>query len=149
MAKEENIKCVSFEDNYQKALVNLIYTSGWVNNLMRPKFELYNLTHQQFNILQILRGQYPNPATVSFLKERIIDKMSDVSRIVERLIQKGFVSRCTNPRDRRAVDIRISDIGLDILKRMDIDFKPSVLFERNLTEKEADQLNCLLDKMRG
>lgn len=149
MGIEEDIKSTNFEDNYHKAVVNLAYTSGWLNNYMRPAFEKHNLTQQQFNILRILRGQYPKPATVNLLKERMIDKMSDASRIVDRLVQKGLVSRCTNSRDRRAVDIRISEEGLAILKKMDIDFKTKDLFKQHLTEEEAGLLSDLLDKMRG
>ncbi|MFD0764132.1 MarR family winged helix-turn-helix transcriptional regulator [Mucilaginibacter lutimaris] len=149
MGIEEDIKSTNFEDNYHKAVINLNYTYGWINNYMRPEFERYKLTQQQFNILRILRGQYPKPATVNLLKDRMIDKMSDASRIVDRLVQKGLVSRCTNSRDRRAVDIRISDEGLDILKKMDACFKTKDLFKKNLTEEEAGQLSDLLDKMRG
>ena len=112
MRIEEEIQSNKFEDNYHKAAINISYTSGWLSNVFRDKFEKHNLTQQQFNILRILRGQYPKPATVN-LAERayMIDKMSDASRIVDRLVQKGLVSRCTNTRDRRAVDIRISDAG--------------------------------------
>ncbi|MGY4536761.1 DNA-binding MarR family transcriptional regulator [Mucilaginibacter sp. UYNi724] len=149
MGIEEDIKSTNFEDNYHKAVINLNYTYGWINNYMRPEFERYKLTQQQFNILRILRGQFPKPATVNLLKDRMIDKMSDASRIVDRLVQKGLVSRCTNSRDRRAVDIRISDEGLEILKKMDACFKTKDLFKRNLTEEEAGQLSDLLDKMRG
>ncbi|MBD1364249.1 MarR family transcriptional regulator [Mucilaginibacter sp. ZT4R22] len=149
MGIEEDIKSTNFEDNYHKAVINLSYTYGWITNLSRPKFEQYNLTQQQFNILRILRGQYPKPATVNLLKERMIDKMSDASRIVDRLVQKGLVSRCTNSKDRRAVDIRISDEGLEILSKMDKEFKTKDMLQDNLTEEEAGQLSELLDKMRG
>src|SRR6202012_354432 len=111
MRIDEEIQSSKFEDNYHKAVINVNYTYGWLNNAFRCKFEKHNLTQQQFNVLRILRGQYPNPATINLLKERMVDKMSDASRIVDRLIQKGFVSRCTNKKDRRAVDIRISDEG--------------------------------------
>src|ERR1700709_2451876 len=138
-----------FEDNYHRAVVNLNYTYGWMSNLLRGHFEKYNLTSQQFNVLRILRGQYPKPATVNLIKERMIDKMSDASRIVDRLVQKGLVSRCTNNKDRRAVDIRISDVGLDILSKMDIEFKTKEMLKNNLTEDEAVKLRDLLDKLRG
>jgi DNA-binding MarR family transcriptional regulator len=149
MRIEDEIKNPKFEDNYQKVVINLAYTSGWLANLMKPEFERFNLTQQQFNILRILRGQYPKPATVNLLKERMIDKMSDASRIVDRLIQKGLVSRCTNKADRRAVDIRISDEGLNILSKMDIEFRSREILKSNLTEAEALQLSDLLDKLRG
>jgi len=149
MRIDEEIKTSKFEDNYHKLVINIAYTDGWLGNLFRCKFEKHNLTQQQFNILRILRGQYPNPATINLLKERMIDKMSDASRIVDRLVQKGFVSRCTNNKDRRAVDIRISETGLDILNTMDNEFRAKDFLEKNLTEEEAGQLSELLDKLRG
>jgi len=149
MQIDKEIQITKFEDNYHKVTVNLTYTYGWLSNITREQFEKYNLTTQQFNILRILRGQYPNPATINLLKERMLDKMSDASRIVDRLIQKGMVSRCTNKKDRRAVDIRISDEGLEVLSKMDIEFKPKDFLKDNLTEEEAGQLSDLLDKMRG
>ena len=146
---EKEIQSNKFEDNYHNAVVNISYTSGWLNNLLRCQFERYNLTSQQFNILRILRGQFPNPATVNLLKERMVDKMSDASRIVDRLVQKGLVSRCTNNKDRRSVDIRISDAGLEILSKMDDEFKTKDILKDNLTEEEAGLLSDLLDKLRG
>lgn len=146
---EKEIQSNKFEDNYHKAVVNISYTSGWLNNLLRCQFERYNLTSQQFNILRILRGQLPNPATVNLLKERMVDKMSDASRIVDRLVQKGLVSRCTNNKDRRSVDIRISEAGLEILSKMDAEFKTKDILKDNLTEEEAGLLSNLLDKLRG
>ena len=149
MQIDKEIQSTKFEDNYHKVIVNINYTYGWINNLTREMFERHNLTSQQFNILRILRGQYPNPATINLLKERMIDKMSDASRIVDRLIQKGMVSRCTNNKDRRAVDIRISECGLAVLKKMDVEFKAKDLLHQNLTGEEAGQLSDLLDKLRG
>lgn len=138
-----------FEDDYQKAVINISFTSSWLNNEMRHVFEDENITLQQFNILRILRGQYPNPATINLLKERMVDRMSDASRIVDRLIQKGLVSRCTNSKDRRAVDIRISDKGLETLAKLDVTLKTKDIIHKNLTEEEAGQLSDLLDKLRG
>jgi DNA-binding MarR family transcriptional regulator len=149
MRIEEEIQSTNFEDNYHKAVINVSYTYGWLTNAFKCKFEKHQLTNQQFNVLRILRGQYPNPATVNLIKERMIDKMSDASRIVDRLVQKGLVSRCTNNKDRRAVDIRISDKGLEVLAIMDNEFKTKEILKNNLTEDEAVKLNELLDKLRG
>ena len=149
MRIDEEIQSNKFEDHYHKVVINIAYTDSWLVNLFRCKFGKHNITQQQFNILRILRGQYPNPATINLLKERMIDKMSDASRIVDRLVQKGFVSRCTNNKDRRAVDIRISDIGLEILSTMDAEFRAKDYLKQNLTEEEAAALSDLLDKLRG
>jgi DNA-binding MarR family transcriptional regulator len=149
MRIEEEIQSTKFEDNYHKAVINVSYTYSWLNNAFKCQFEKYNLTQQQFNVLRILRGQYPKPVTVNLIKERMLDKMSDASRIVDRLVQKGLVSRCTNNKDRRAVDIRISEAGLEILSKMDIEFKTKDVLKNNLSEEEAEKLSDLLDKLRG
>jgi DNA-binding MarR family transcriptional regulator len=149
MRIDDEIQSSKFEDNYQKAVINIAYTDGWLKNTFNCHFEKHNLTQQQFNILRILRGQYPKPATVSPLKERMIDKMSDASRIVDRLVQKDMITRCTNNKDRRAVDIRISDKGLETLATMDAEFKTKDFIKNNLTSEEAAQLSDLLDKLRG
>ena len=149
MRIEEEIQSTKFEDNYQKAVININYTQNWLSNHLRGEFDKFNLTMQQFNILRILRGQYPKPATVNLLKERMLDKMSDASRIVDRLVQKELVSRCTNTCDRRAVDIRISDKGLEVLSKIEVEFKTKDLIKGNLTQDEALQLSDLLDKLRG
>jgi DNA-binding MarR family transcriptional regulator len=149
MRIDDEIQSSKFEDNYHKVVINIAYTDGWLKAVFRCKFEKHNLTQQQFNILRILRGQYPKPATINLLKERMVDKMSDASRIVDRLVQKGLVSRCTNNKDRRAVDIRISDIGMETLAKMDEEFKTKEILKSNLTEEEARQLSDLLDKLRG
>jgi DNA-binding MarR family transcriptional regulator len=138
-----------FEDNYHRATVNIVYSYNWLSYVMREHLEKHNLTQQQYNVLRILRGQLPNPATVNLLKERMLDKMSDASRIVDRLVQKSLVTRCTNNKDRRAVDIRISDEGLAILGILDTELKTSDVIRNNMTEEEAAQLSALLDKMRG
>jgi DNA-binding MarR family transcriptional regulator len=149
MRIDDEIQSTKFEDDYQKVAINVSYTAAWLSNLFRTHFEKFNLTQQQFNILRILRGQYPKPATVNLLKERMIDKMSDASRIVDRLVQKGLVSRCTNTKDRRAVDIRISDQGLDVLSKIDVEFKAANFLKCHLSEEEAAKLSDLLDKLRG
>ena len=149
MRIDDEIQSSKFDDNYHKAVVNIAYTEGWLNNTLRCHFEKYNLTNQQFNILRILRGQYPKPATVNLLKERMIDKMSDASRIVDRLVQKEMITRCTNNKDRRAVDIRISEKALSVLAVMDAEFKAKDFLKNNLTAEEAGQLSDLLDKLRG
>jgi DNA-binding MarR family transcriptional regulator len=130
-------------------IINLIYTYGWITNLLKQKLNRHKITLQQYNILRILRGQHPNPATINLLKERMLDKMSDASRIVERLVQKELVNRCINDKDRRAVDILISPKGLEILQKLDIEMSSREILKKNLSEEDAELLSSLLDKMRG
>ena len=148
MKLEEEIQS-KFKDNYHKLLVNIVYSYSWAYTILRKQLKTQNLTTQQFNILRILRGQHPQPATVNLLKERMLDKMSDASRIVERLIKKKLVVREINQKDRRAVDIYITEKGLELLKKLDkMDLGTDVL-RKNLSPEETDQLNRLLDQMRG
>ena len=149
MEIEKEIYNRKFENSHQKAVVNLLYTYGWITNLLRLLLNKHNVTLQQYNILRILRGQHPNPATINILKYRMIDKMSDASRIVERLVQKDLVIRCVSEKDRRAVDILISQNGLDILKKLDTEISLKAMLSNNISEEEASTLSGLLDKMRG
>lgn len=149
MELEKEIHSNKFEDNYQKAVINVSYTYNWISNILRNRLEKHNITQQQFNILRILRGQLPNPSTVNLLKERMIDKMCDASRMVDRLVQKELVTRCTNSKDRRAVDIYISEEGLKVLAQIDRELKLGDILSHNISEEEAKVLSNLLDKLRG
>jgi len=149
MEIEKEIYSNKFENNHQKAIVNLIYTYSWITNLLRQELNKYKITLQQYNILRILRGQHPNPATINLLKERMLDKMSDASRIVDRLVQKELVKRCINTKDRRAVDILISQKGLDLLLKLDVEMSSKNIIDNNISSAEAGALSDLLDKMRG
>lgn len=146
---QKEVKASKFENIFQQALVNVIFTYHWSNKNVKEALEPFDITQQQYNVLRILRGQYPSPATVNLIKNRILDKMSDTSRIVDRLIQKGYVDKSVNSYDKRAVDIIISDKGLSLLKKMDKEVDFSSFIAPNLTKDEAEQLNILLDKMRG
>ncbi len=148
MKIENEIKQTHFKGEQQKAAINLIFTYHWTTNKMKEDFQKFDITMQQFNILRILRGQSPKPSTVNLLKERMLDKMCDASRMVERLLQKELIQRCTNKADRRAVDIYISEKGLNLLTEIDNLVDPNEVFS-NLSTEEAKTLNDLLDKLRG
>ena len=149
MRLEEEIKQPKFRNEHHKLAVNLIFTYGWFTTLNSKLLYEYNLTSNQFNILRILRGQYPNPATINMLKERMLDKMSDASRLVERLRLKGLVKRELSSSNRRQVDVIITKKGLDILSQIDAlnNHQDGIL--KGLSETEAKNMNDLLDKMRS
>lgn len=149
MGIDKDIQQAKFRNVYQKAGINLIYTLGWVKERTRSIFEAEDITSQQFNILRILRGSYPQPLSTLQIRERMLEKMSDTSRIVDRLITKGLVKKLTCKTDRRLVDVIISDKGKKLLERLDArqDEIDGVL--SNLTEKEAGTLSDLLDKIRN
>lgn len=149
MKLEEEIKQSKFRNEYHKLAVNVIYTYSWLSNLQTQLFTDYQITSNQYNILRILRGQFPKPATINLLKERMLDKMSDASRLVERLRVKGFVKRELSLKDRRRVDVLITDKGLKLLSEIDkMDEKTDAIFQ-NLSLKEAEIVNNLLDRLRG
>ena len=149
MELQKEIKTSRFESVFQQAVVNVFYTYSWCTEQMKQIVAPYEITTQQFNVLRILRGRHPKPSTINLIKSRMMDKMSDASRIVDRLVQKGLVEKEINTTDKRAVDIRISRKGLTLLKRMDEEVDLSAMVSSNLTEEEALQLNLLLDKLRG
>jgi DNA-binding MarR family transcriptional regulator len=112
-------------------------------------FKHQGITRQQFNVLRILRGQHPKSANLGLIKERMLDKMSDASRIVERLRVKRLVTRRQSKTDRREVEIMISSKGLQMLEVTDVEIQEIYkLFDR-LSHDELEQLNNLLDKFRN
>jgi len=149
MKLEEEIKQKKFRNEYHKLAVNILYTHGWLINNQAAILKRHRLTSAQFNILRILRGQYPNPASINLLKERMLDKMSDASRLVERLLQKDLVDRKICPDDRRRVEVVITKNGLKLLDDIDKhDDEVDQMFNK-LSSGEVNTLNELLDKMRG
>lgn len=149
MRLEDEIKQKSFKSEYLKLAVNILFTHGWLVSHQKKIFEVHDITTTQYNILRILRGQYPNPMSINLLKDRMLDKMSDTSRLVERLRVKGYLDRKVCPNDRRKSDVKITSEGLkalDELDYLDEEIKKSI---STISEKEAKTLNDLLDKMRG
>lgn len=116
---------------------------------MEKRAAIQKITLQQFNILRILRGQYPAPATNGLLKQRMLDKTPDVSRIVDRLVAKGLVSKKPSTVDRRAVDVLITPRGLDTLAELEGHMLMMDVLQKNISEAECETLNNLLDKLRG
>lgn len=151
MKIEEEIKQNKpFKSEYQKAVVNLMFTASWwsqhATRLLRP----YGISQEQYNILRILRGMHPEPATIKTLTERMLDKNSNASRLVEKLKQKKLLDRLECPNDRRRVDITITESGLRMLDETSLMMEGNMsTYFNTLTVEEAQQLNKLLDKMRG
>lgn len=138
-----------YESVYQQAMVNVFFTHNYCNEKMKQACLPYDITTQQFNVLRILRGQYPKPCTINLLKARMLDKMCDASRIVDRLVHKDLVKKEVNHYDKRAVDIIISDKGLMLLEKMDEEVSLSSIISPSLSHEEAELLNQLLDKIRS
>jgi DNA-binding MarR family transcriptional regulator len=150
MKIEEEIQQVNFKNIHHKLHINVLFTASFLNQQTNLSLKPYNITWQQFNILRILKGSHPKPATVKLLSERMIDKMSNASRLVEKLRQKGLIERNECPMDRRQVDIMLTQEGLNLVceasKTIDQIHDSQI---NSLTEQEAITLNELLDKMRA
>lgn len=150
MGLEEDIKQTKgFQSQRQKALVNIIYSEAWLRDKLGTTLKPFGLTNQQYNVLRILRGSNPKPLSTSSIRDRMLDKMSDASRIVDRLFKKGLLERKTCSSDKRLVDVFITKEGMSLLDKID-----SVMDDLNsnlntITEEEAETLNNILDKLRG
>ena len=149
MGIDQDIQQVKFRNPQQKAAINLIYTLSWMREKTKTIFEEEDITAQQFNILRILRGSFPQPLSTLQIRERMLEKMSDTSRIVDRLIAKGLVKKLICKNDRRLVDVLISDKGKKLLERLDVHEEEMDSAIGNLSEKEANTLSDLLDKIRN
>lgn len=149
MKIEEEIKQTKpFPNPQTKAVVNLDFTASWLSGEQAEMLKPYGISIQQYNILRILKGMRPKPATVKLLIERMIDKNSNASRLVDKLLKKGLLERNACPRDRRRVDVMITELGLDMVNEVSKTMKKNNFF-MNLTDEEAVTLSDLLDKMRG
>ncbi|MCP4441828.1 MAG: MarR family transcriptional regulator [Aureispira sp.] len=138
-----------FKNAHTKVGVNLAFTSSWLSKKQANFLKPFDISIQQFNILRILRGMQPEAATIKILTERMIDKMSNASRLVEKLKKKGFVERKECEFDRRQVDIVITKKGLDIVAQASTALESGLIDSMKLTDEEANQLSNLLDKLRG
>lgn len=148
MKIEEEICQQKFSSDHAKAVVNVLFTSSWLNNKINQVLKPYGISAEQYNVMRILKGQYPKPATLGVIQERMLERMSNATRLVDKLIQKGMVDRKQCPANRRAVDILITAKGLQLLSEMSVKMHE---LEKNLGlhNEEAQQLNFLLDKFRA
>lgn len=149
MSIEKAIKQKKFANPYQKLVINIAYTNAHINGLVHQKLKPYALSSEQYNVLRILRGQHPSPVSILAITERMVNKMSNASRLVEKLRLKGLVERTVSVDDKRRVDVNITENGLAVLKDLDeimIDFGNHF---SHLSVQETNTLNELLDKLRG
>ena len=148
MALENEINQRKFRNEYQKSAINLVYTYNWVTEKITRIFDEWDITPQQFNILRILRGA-GQPLSTLQIRQRMLDRMSDTSRIVDRLVRKGLVKKSICKMDRRLVDVTITDKGKKLLEKIDQYSEQMDGIMKNLTEEDARTLNELLDKIRN
>ncbi|MEM6524821.1 MAG: MarR family transcriptional regulator [Bacteroidota bacterium] len=148
MELEKEISQKSFKSEFQKASLNLIFTSSWLINKHKDFFKPFGITPQQYNVLRILRGSFPKSLSTSDIKSRMLDKNSDVSRIVDRITVKDWAEKKVRLSDRRLVDVQISGRGLELLEAMDGHMNILDQSLGQLSTEDARALNTLLDKIR-
>lgn len=149
MKLEDEIKQTKFKSEYQKLAVNLMFTHNWLVKNHTILLKKFDLTIAQYNILRILRGQLPKSASINLLKDRMIIKTSDASRLVERLRRKKMIERKISKTDRRRSEVKITQKGIDVLSNLDIHDADFDQLLNHLTITEAESLNNLLDKVRN
>lgn len=146
---EEEIQQPKFENEFIKAFINLSFTNNHFTDLSKKIFKSYKLTAQQFNVLRILKGVYPKSKTTGEVKEVMIDKSPDLTRLVDRLIAKNLVERENCPIDRRQVNLKIKTKGIELIEMIEPEMRNFNTFLESISEKEAKTLNHILDKWRG
>lgn len=148
MKIEEAIQQKSFENEYIKLALNIMYTGNWLHIVQTRKLKEFGLSHQQYNVLRILRGQYPNEASVGEVLGRMLEPSSNITRLVDKLEQKKLVSRCENKNNRRMQELRITEEGLNLLTAIGERMDNLSSLAKDITEEEAKTANEVLDKMR-
>nr|WP_242692143.1 winged helix DNA-binding protein [Aridibaculum aurantiacum] len=145
---EEAIKSTNFSSQKQKAGLNILYTAWWLKNLLSKELKAFALTHEQYNVLRILKGKHPEKMCIRDIGGRMIEPNSNVPRIIDRLEIKKLVKRSTSAVDKRETVITLTDAGINILalatQRIDAILENSV----DIPEADANQLNQLLDNFR-
>jgi DNA-binding MarR family transcriptional regulator len=150
MGIEEEIKQTRpFNNEYQKLVINILFTSSWLGTMHAQSLKPYGITPAQYNVLRILRGKYPEAYSNQEITERMIDKSSNSTRIVDKLKLKGLIARTENISDRRLVDIKITEKGLDLLKEVESGSNNLKKHLRNITPEQAKLMNEWLDNLRS
>lgn len=149
MSIENDIQQSRFENEHQKVAINILYTGGWIYNGNAARLKKHNITPEQYNVLRILRGSHPSKMMLADITNRMIDKSSNATRLVEKLRQKNLVKRELCESNRRQVDISITEKGLNLMKSIDSEEVEWIDSLKNITKTEASELNRLLDKLRG
>lgn len=149
MKLEEELKMKSFENQYHRVALNIMFTGNWLMERVNTVLKPFGLSDQQYNVLRILRGQKGKPANLFMIQERMIHRMSNATRLVEKLRQKGLVERKICEENRRMVEITITNKGLKLLDKIQPQISTNNdLIKNKLTEREAILLADLLDKIR-
>lgn len=149
MGLGKEIQQGKFSNEYEKVAVNILFTGSWLHNLNASRLKAHDLTPEQYNVLRILRGSHPKTLRLSDISCRMIDKNSNATRLVEKLRLKGLLKRERCEDNRRQVDVFITEKGLALLKKIDVEEASWMAKLKNINRTEAAELNRILDKLRG
>lgn len=145
---EQELKQSKFENEILKANINVLFTANWLYNKISANLKPYNLTHEQFNVLRILKGSHPECMCQKDILSRMIAPNSNVTLIIKKLIDKNFIQVLQSAKDKREYKINITSQGIKVLEEIEIEFKNTKDFFSKLNSEEAFQLNSLLEKLR-
>jgi hypothetical protein len=145
---EQEIQQTHFASEHIKATINVLFTANWLQNKISAKLKPFNLTHEQFNVLRILRGSHPKSMCQKDILSRMIAPNSNVTLIINKLIDKSLVNVEMSEKDKRAYNINITKEGLTLLKSLDKELNSLSDVATTLSISEAFHLNALLDKLR-
>ncbi len=150
MKLEEEIKqSKPISSNYTRLLVNLIFTGSWSHDIANKHFKSFGISNEQYNVLRILRGSHPKSMAVMDVQSRMIERNSNVTRLAAKLLDKKYITKINNPDNRRIVFLNITQSGLELMASIDEVFPTIEKKMHKISSDEADQLNELLDKLRG
>lgn len=148
MEFKQEIKQKEFASPQMEAILNMVYSANHFESIMRKLLDEFDLSHEQYNVLRILRGNHPNAYELNQIRDRMLNSWSNVSRLVEKLRKKGFVTRQPKPENRRKVEIKITEEGLEFLEKVDSKLTTGELMKETLGNEKAFKLSALLDELR-
>lgn len=150
MKIEKAIKQPKFTDVYQKLVVNMLFTSNWLRDAQNSLMKQYDILPQHYNVLRILKGKFPSSSSPGDIKDVMIDKGNDVTRLLDKLVNKGLVKRSLCEENRRKMDVYITEEGLKLLDEIEKPLQDHLTeIKTRVTKEEAETMSSLLDKMRG
>jgi len=145
----KEIKQTKFSTPFHKAYINLLYTANHFLHAHNRIFEQFNLLSQHYNVLRIARGKHPKPVSPGYIKEVMLDKGRDVTRLIDKLVGMGFLNRKPNPESKRQLDIFITAKGIEVTNELEAFVEEFSRKNTYLSDQEFNHLSDLLDKMRG
>ncbi len=149
MEIDKLIRQPRFRDSYQKAIINLFYTSNYFRDAHNAVFSKYKIQGQHFNVLRILKGKHPEPVSPGYIKDVILDKGGDLTRLIDKLEKLEWVQRNICLENKRKIHIRLTEKGISKLLEISSEVEKNENIFRKMSDDEYHTLSGLLDKMRG